>query len=544
MRRSRILIAAILLAIIGTIVPIAGVLYTSWRVAVGAEQERLTMIANQVITRADKSFAEAREALHAMAASELPPCSPEHIARMRRLTLDSASVGEIGYFDNHRLKCTSWGMVEEDIQQRRGDYMTADGIDVAVHVVPLVSLSKPKIALQYQAYNVLVDPQRFIDVMVDPGIRLALANEHGFKIAELNAPDAELVKSLLASPRDGMDADSLYAAARGDGWIAVAMEPRAAMAKALRRQQLMLLPVGAFIAIFIVGIVVWFSRKRLSPLGELMLAVQNREFIVEYQPMIDLATHACVGGEALVRWRRPDGSLVRPNLFIPLAEDSGLIKAITDQVVETVVHDLGKLLLTDRALHISINVCAEDLKTGRILPVLQKALEYTGILTRQIWLEITERSFLEIDAARSTIVKARELGFPVAIDDFGTGYSSLQYLEGVPLDTLKIDKSFIDTIGRSTAISSVTPHIIDMARTLNLVIVAEGVETQEQCDYLTTLGVDFGQGWLFAHPMPPGDFIAFCSHGRQKPGSGAQSAPHQERAAALPVGPEISPQGI
>src|ERR1700761_3263956 len=117
MRRSRIVIAAILLAVIGTIVPIAGVLYTSWRVAVGSEQDRLTMIAHQAIARADNAFAQARDALHAMAASDLTPCSPEHIARMRRLTLDSPSVGEIGYFENHRLKCTSWGMTEEDVQQ-------------------------------------------------------------------------------------------------------------------------------------------------------------------------------------------------------------------------------------------------------------------------------------------------------------------------------------------------------------------------------------------------------------------------------------------
>jgi len=117
MRRSRIVIVAILLAIIGTIVPIAGVLYTSWSVAVGSEQDRLALFAGQAITRASKSFTEARDALHTMAASQLIPCSPEHIARMRRLTLDSSSVGEIGYFENRRLKCTSWGMTEEGVSR-------------------------------------------------------------------------------------------------------------------------------------------------------------------------------------------------------------------------------------------------------------------------------------------------------------------------------------------------------------------------------------------------------------------------------------------
>jgi len=296
------------------------------------------------------------------------------------------------------------------------------------------------------------------------------------------------------------------------------------MASKLRRDELTLLPVGAFIAAFIVGIVVWFSRKRLSPLGELTLAVQNREFIVHYQPIIELKTGLCVGAEALVRWGRPDGSLVRPDLFIPLAEDSGLIMPITDQVIDAVVHDLGKLLTADRSFHVSINLCADDLKTGRILPVIQKALERTEISPRQIWLEMTERSFMEIEAVRSTIKKARKIGHSVAIDDFGTGYSSLQYLQGLPLDSLKIDKSFVEAIGLDTATSSVTSHIIDMAKTLNLIIVAEGIETQEQLDYLRARNVDLGQGWFFARAMPAEEFFAYCDRGRPKTAVGQQHA--------------------
>jgi sensor c-di-GMP phosphodiesterase-like protein len=524
MRRSRIVIVAIALAVIGAILPIAGMLYTSWRFAVRAEEDRLALFAEHAITRANISLTEARDLLHAMSGTELKPCSPEHIARMRTLALDALSVGEIGYFENHVLKCTSWGMTEEHIPQLPGDYKTADGIDVTVRMHPAVSGGKPMMALQYQDYNVLVDPLRFVDVIVDPGIHLAIANEYGTEIAELNAPDPGLVRSIIADPRNGMDSDNLFAVARAAGWIAVATENRGEMLNNLRREQLMLLPIGAFIAVFIVGIVIWFSRKRLSPLGELTLAVQNREFVVHYQPIVELKTGQCVGAEALVRWRRPDGSLVRPDLFIPLAEDSGLILPITDQVIDTCIHDLGKLLTANRALHVSINLCASDLETGRILPVIQKAQERTNIFARQIWLEVTERSFLEIEAARSTIIKAREIGYSVGIDDFGTGYSSLQYLQGLPLDSLKIDKSFIDTIGKVTATSSVTPHIIDMAKTLNFVIVAEGIETQEQLDYLRARDVDLGQGWLFAKAMPADEFIAYCDRKPQMTDIGRQSA--------------------
>jgi sensor c-di-GMP phosphodiesterase-like protein len=160
-------------------------------------------------------------------------------------------------------------------------------------------------------------------------------------------------------------------------------------------------------------------------------------------------------------------------------------------------------------MHIAINLCAEDVSTARGLSVIDNAIKGTGIQRQQIWLEVTERGFIDIEAARTMLTRARELGYSVAIDDFGTGYSRLSYLNGLPLDALKIDKSFIDTIGMDSATSSVTSHIIDMAKSLKLVIVAEGIETQDQANYLIKHGVDYGQGWLFARPMPAKEFLAY-----------------------------------
>ena len=227
----------------------------------------------------------------------------------------------------------------------------------------------------------------------------------------------------------------------------------------------------------------------------------------------------CVGAEALVRWRRPDGSMTRPDLFIPLAEESGLILPITDQVLAAVIEDLRGILEAERQLHIAINISAADIKSGRVLDVVTQVLSGTSIQARQIWLEATERGFMDIDAARVTISKARAMGHAVAIDDFGTGYSSLSYLQGLPMDALKIDKSFIDTIDTESATSSVTPHIIEMARALKLQIVAEGVETQAQADYLLAHEVDVGQGWLFSKALPAQEFIAFYHANRAQQGA-------------------------
>ena len=380
MQRFQIIAVAVVLAIIGAVAPIAIMLHVSWTLAVKAEHDRLAAFANRAITRANRSYAETKDALHAIHRSDAEPCSTPHIERMRTLTIDTSSVHEIGYFENGLLKCTSWGATQARIEQAPGDYTTPDGLEVTINMEPIVSNGKPMMAIQYKNHNALVDRMRFVDVIVDPGIRLAIASAEGNLIATLNAPNPDLLKSIIARPRNGMDRDNLFAVARGDGWIAIATQSRSEMLTNLRREQMLLLPIGAFIAVFIVGIVVWLSKKRLSPLGELTIAVQNREFIAHYQPIVELKTGRCVGAEALVRWRRPDGSIVRPDLFVPLAEESGLITAITDQVIDTVIADLNELLVAERSLHVAINLCADDVKTGRVLPVIQNALGTFGHL--------------------------------------------------------------------------------------------------------------------------------------------------------------------
>ena len=509
MRRSRIIAIAILLGVFGAAIPIAGVVYVSWALAIEDEQERLSAFANRAITRANRSLSEIGAALRTMTEYRGQSCSHDHIAMMRRLTMNTPTIEEIGYFENGQLACTSWGKTDERIAYIRGDFVTDDGIEVSIRIQPLVTRAKPLMALQYQSYNALVDPLRFVDVIVDPGIQLAIATGDGALIGELNSPDPALLQKIIADPSNGMNERELFAVSKANGWMAVAIVSRAGLLSNLRREQLMLLPIGALIAALIFGIVVWSLRRRLSPKADLEIAIRNREFLVHYQPIVELKTGRCIGGEALVRWRRPDGSLVRPDLFIPLAEETGLIVPITDQVIEIVVAELKVHFLTHRALHVTINISAADIETGRILSTVSRALERTGIEPQQIWLEATERGFMDINSARATITRARQLGHPVAIDDFGTGYSSLQYLQGLPLDALKIDKSFVDTIGKNTATSAVISHIISMAKALNLQIIAEGVETDVQASFLRAHQVEFGQGWLFSRPLPLRDFVAF-----------------------------------
>ncbi len=518
-RRNRVITTGIILGLLGAMIPIATMAYASWIIAVRKDQDILKTLADQATQRASDTFRDAENALDDVEAARLPSCSNDHIELMRRLTINAPSVEEIGYFENGILKCTSWGATQETIRQSPIDFTTGQGLEVAIRVEPSASRGTRMIALHRGAHGALVKPSRFVDILMDDSMSLALTNDRGILINELNAPDRALVPAPLGKSEKGMTEDTIYAVSRRDDLVAIAMEPRSNVAEQVRRERILFLPAGAIVAALVVGIVAWLSKRRLSPLAELEIAVRKREFIVHYQPIVELKTGICVGAEALVRWRRPDGTLVRPDLFVPLAEESGLIMPITDQVIDAVIADLRKVLVEDRTLHIAINLCADDIKSGRVLAVIASKLQHTDIRPEQIWLEATERGFIDINAAKVTLAEARQHGHSVAIDDFGTGYSSLQYLQGLPLDALKIDKSFVDTVGKDTATSSVTSHIIGMAKALGLFTVAEGIEAEDQRDYLEGQGVDFGQGWLFAKALPASEFLAYHRLTKQKYGA-------------------------
>ena len=411
--RSRVIVLAVALAVAGVAVPLSALVFYSDARAGREEQERLDGIAARMVTRASHVLKESVELLHTLDALDIVPCSPRHIGHMRSLTLNARSVGEIGHFENGLLACTSWGVTETLVPQGLPDFMMDGDIAVTVNMVPQVSHSRPVIALQYRGNNVLINPVQLVDVLGEPNVHMVLATKAGQVLSQLNEPDpnyvAQLLRHIEAGASPSSDDNNVLGIARIGELVAVAIEPKQFLTARLAQERQGLLPVGAVIAAITVAIVVWLLRRRASPVGELAIAVRKREFEVHYQPIIALQTGHCVGAEALVRWRRPDGSLVRPDLFIPLAEETGLITPITDQVLANVVHDLGSLLAKHPSLHVAINVAAEDITSGRILDMAKQRIPGSGIRPDQVWLEATERGLLE-ESARQTL--AGRVGAP------------------------------------------------------------------------------------------------------------------------------------
>ncbi|WP_039985597.1 bifunctional diguanylate cyclase/phosphodiesterase [Vibrio owensii] len=247
------------------------------------------------------------------------------------------------------------------------------------------------------------------------------------------------------------------------------------------------------------------SKFRTQMLAKIQTGIDNREFVPFYQPIIDLATGNICGAEALARWHSESG-MISPLDFIPIAEESGMIKTIGQQILFQACSDTRKAIDNkqwpqDFQLH--VNVSVHQLSSPNFVESVAKVLRTTGLAANNVTLEITESRI--IDSAPTTLdnlLKLREMGLGIAIDDFGTGYSSLAYLHALPFTCLKIDRTFINRLTKENLDSSVVAAIINITKGMKTNVVAEGVETAAQAQLLSSLGCNQVQGFYYSRPMP------------------------------------------
>jgi diguanylate cyclase (GGDEF)-like protein len=237
---------------------------------------------------------------------------------------------------------------------------------------------------------------------------------------------------------------------------------------------------------------------------ELAAAIRGGELSVAYQPLVDMRTGRPIGAEALVRWEHPDG-LRRPEEFIGLAEDTGLITELGVVVLRDACAQAARWaaeVTPETELLVTVNLSARQLADPGIVRSVADALADSGLEPRRLVLEITETVLMQDrDAAAATLWRLKGLGVRIAIDDFGTGYSSLAYLRRFPIDMLKVAREFVDGLGRDANDDAITRAIVDLATTLGMLTIAEGIETTQQQEHVAALGCDLAQGYLFSHPV-------------------------------------------
>lgn len=253
------------------------------------------------------------------------------------------------------------------------------------------------------------------------------------------------------------------------------------------------------------------ARRHLSIYTSLKQAVKHEDGLrLHYQPKIDLATGAIESVEALARWRHPELGEISPAEFIPLAEQTVLIRPFTWKIIEIALRDLKYWLQKDLYFRVAINLSARNLYDPALAEMLPELIQKHGLDIAMLELEVTESALMD-DAETSTITlcKLKDTGFTITIDDFGTGYSSLAYLCDIPSENIKIDQSFIKPLLKDDSKISVVRAIIELAHNLNMRVTAEGVENQETYDLLKTLGCDIAQGYFISKPLAPDALLEF-----------------------------------
>jgi diguanylate cyclase (GGDEF)-like protein len=251
-------------------------------------------------------------------------------------------------------------------------------------------------------------------------------------------------------------------------------------------------------------------------------ALSNDELRVHYQPQYDILNGNMVGVEALVRWQHPKKGLIQPNEFISVAEESGLIIPLGEWVLRRACQDIRRWMDQESIrLSLSVNISVQQLEMEQFVAKTLKIIKRMQLPRNILELEITEHAIMQdMDKAIETLSKLADKGIRVAIDDFGTGYSSLGYLQTLPINTLKMDRSFVQGI-KSKGDNSIINAIIAMAKGLNLDLIAEGVESKPQIDHLLSVGCHLAQGFFYSHPVPEQELLQLIR--AQRSGAGATS---------------------
>ncbi len=261
------------------------------------------------------------------------------------------------------------------------------------------------------------------------------------------------------------------------------------------------------------------SLHRMELDGELRNALVRGELKIHYQPVVDLDTGRVTGAEALLRWQHPQRGLLPPAMFLPAAEANGLLPDID----RWVLHQACRQAVGWQGEHgfsVSVNVTAGHVLSGRLVHDVREALDGSGLAANKLVLELTETSLLyDLDGAAVTLTELADMGVRVALDDFGTGYASLSYLQNLPIHAIKIDRSFVQRLGDDSTSSAVTQALVNLAETLGISQIAEGVETPDQLDRLRGLQCAFGQGFFFSSPLPPEELTRVLADDRAAAGS-------------------------
>jgi sensor c-di-GMP phosphodiesterase-like protein len=467
-------------------------------------------------------FAEALARMDRVGEQWTGDCGEAAIQLLRNLVFYSASIREATFLDGgYNAVCSNYGPPPSPfaLASAERNALQRGGVSVS-WVAESAAMKAQAVAVNRVAakgtVNALIDPT-FLDQAIErdviqsgmwSGLQLADGAVMAGSGSGDQVMDARLFPALSGDPSWKLVAGPVEAVPV----TAIAAMRKPTLAHVRRAHWGLISGMGLVSAGAAFALGMALLRRRESLDAELKRAIAKNELTLHYQPLIDLETRRCVGAEALMRWNHPERGMVRPDLFIPQAEESGMILPMTEWLLQRVAADFADGPPAGEPFHVSINLTGRHFQTPGMVDKLQDAFGKSALKPMQIVLEATERQVMQgaEGGGQDMIAAARRWGAAVSLDDFGTGYCGLKYLQQYRVDYLKIDKSFVDSIGTDAVSAHVVDAIIDLARKLGIAVVAEGVEREDQAQYLKSRGVQYAQGYLFAKPMPLGEFLAFA----------------------------------
>jgi sensor c-di-GMP phosphodiesterase-like protein len=530
---SKKLIAVVAGALIaGT--PVA--LFNYWLNDLILEQIRdeVDSTARRSITLAEGRISLAIGALDDLARRGVMTCGAEHLDALRHSNLDHSGIAEFSVLDQSgRTLCSDLGVA----LRHRLTLTTEEVADSAMVLDVMVVDERPQRMLRVRRPV----GSGFVAALIPGDLLIAKVSTQGGLLLNAHGRLAASDGTLLATSGPLTDFGSLFEApvtsrlaSKRFGLNITMTRPRSMLSRSQEEMRFLGSVVNGVIALalFAVGILgPW--RQRNNPVAEMERALRAGEFVPYYQPIVDITSGRMRGCEVLVRWRKPDGTLVPPASFIPLAESSGLIMDMTRSLMRTTVQELGAVCETRPYLKIGFNLAAQHFGNDSIVHDVRKIFENSPIKMNQVVLEVTERQPLDnLSQARRVIGDLQSLGVRVAIDDIGAGHSGLSYILKLGVDIIKIDKMFVDALGTESSSTAIIGTLVDLASNMDIEIIAEGVETFEQVIALRERGIQAVQGYVFAPPLPGPSFLRLLEATDQQ--SETQPEPDAASARALP----------
>jgi len=523
-------LAAAALGILIAVLPIYW--FTNWLERQG--EAAVSVAANSSIAAADLVVGRTVHGLEAVAGGGVDSCSPANVEALRQAVFAAGPIKEIAVLGpNGETLCTDAGTA----------FTPRD-------VLATETTSDPKIVLE--VVRVGSGQGRFLRVRLVVPSKPALAAllPQDALLPQLGPDGTPLKGAARLTLADGTPiataGDETPIAPQNDHLIGRARSQRygVAVAVALRQQGIVAshddlrrigIVVSAGFALAILTCALFLPRRqRHNPIAEIEAALVAGEFIPYYQPIVDIKNGKLLGAEVLVRWRKRDGTIVSPGVFIPLVESSGLILDLTRSLMRQVCIELGAAIGARPQTYITFNIAPRHFNDAVVLNDVGSIFEGSQIRLSQIVLEITERFEIEnINATRRVIAALQGLGCRVALDDVGTGHNGLSYILKLGVDIIKIDKLFVEAIQTERHAQAIVQTLVALARDLRMQIVAEGVERMDQVEYLREHGISAAQGYVFAPPLPGSAFATLIDAINPVAADGQKSAAANKTAPAL-----------